>query len=205
MILDNGSRRVSSVSARRGKLDGARQLTLSAQPVTGNRILISLRRLNMKKLFTIVLLIAFALLANMSLVTADMHGWWADAAAPYAGTTIRGVSESTPPSNYVADVLAAQFTELTGINDMEAVVGDRDFRECSGLNFQDTCCAGCETWQESLEAQAARDEAREQARARQRRRQCTSSGGRWSNGRCSRRSCRTYAHQGVLRVDCWWA
>ncbi len=98
----------------------------------------------MKKLFTIVLLIAFALLANMSLVSADMHGWWADAAAPYAGTTIRGVSESTPPSNYVADVLAAQFTELTGINvefettswdqmyskainDMEANTGIYDF------------------------------------------------------------------------------
>ena len=98
----------------------------------------------MKKLFTIVLLLAFALLANMSLVTADMHGWWAAAAAPYAGATIRGVSESTPPSNYVADVLAAQFTELTGINvefettswdqmyskainDMEANTGIYDF------------------------------------------------------------------------------
>ena len=98
----------------------------------------------MKRIFTIVLLIAFALLANMSLVTADMHGWWADAAAPYAGATIRGVSESTPPSNYVADVLAAQFTELTGINvefettswdqmyskainDMEANTGIYDF------------------------------------------------------------------------------
>ncbi|MCY3977858.1 MAG: extracellular solute-binding protein, partial [Chloroflexi bacterium] len=80
----------------------------------------------------------------MSLVTADMHDWWADAAAPYAGATIRGVSESTPPSNYVADVLAAQFTELTGINvefettswdqmyskainDMEANTGIYDF------------------------------------------------------------------------------
>ena len=98
----------------------------------------------MKKTFTIVLLIAFALLANKSLVTADHHGWWADAAAPYAGATIRGVSESTPPSNYVADVLAAQFTELTGINvefettswdqmyskainDMEANTGIYDF------------------------------------------------------------------------------
>ena len=98
----------------------------------------------MKKIFTLVLLLAFALLANMSLVTADMHDWWADAAAPYAGATIRGVSESTPPSNYVADVLAAQFTELTGINvefettswdqmyskainDMEANTGIYDF------------------------------------------------------------------------------
>ena len=98
----------------------------------------------MKKRFTFILVIAIALLANMSLVSADMHGWWADAAAPYAGATIRGVSESTPPSNYVADVLAAQFTELTGINvefettswdqmyskainDMEANTGIYDF------------------------------------------------------------------------------
>ena len=98
----------------------------------------------MKKIFTLVLLLAFALLANMSLVTADHHGWWAEAAAPYAGTTIRGVSESTPPSNYVADVLAPLFTEYTGINvefettswdqmyskainDMEANTGIYDF------------------------------------------------------------------------------
>ena len=98
----------------------------------------------MKKIFTIVLLLAFALLANMSLVTADGHGWWAEAAAPYAGSTIRGVSESTPPSNYVADVLAPLFTEYTGINvefettswdqmyskainDMEANTGIYDF------------------------------------------------------------------------------
>ncbi len=98
----------------------------------------------MKKCFTIVLLIALALVANMSLVSADGHDWWAEAAAPYAGATIRGVSESTPPSNYVADVLAAQFTELTGINvefettswdqmyskainDMEANTGIYDF------------------------------------------------------------------------------
>ena len=98
----------------------------------------------MKKLFTFVLLLAFVLLANMSLVTADGHGWWAEAAAPYAGSTIRGVSESTPPSNYVADVLAPLFTEYTGINvefettswdqmyskainDMEANTGIYDF------------------------------------------------------------------------------
>ena len=50
----------------------------------------------MKKLFTLFLLLAFVLLANMSLVTADHHGWWASAGEAYAGTTIRGVSESTP-------------------------------------------------------------------------------------------------------------
>ncbi|MEZ5669439.1 MAG: extracellular solute-binding protein [Alphaproteobacteria bacterium] len=41
--------------------------------------------------------------------------WWADAAAPYQGVTLRGVTEATPPSNYIADVLAPQFEELTGI------------------------------------------------------------------------------------------
>lgn len=42
--------------------------------------------------------------------------WWATAAEPYKGVTIRGISESTPPSKYAAQVLAPKFTELTGIN-----------------------------------------------------------------------------------------
>ena len=41
--------------------------------------------------------------------------FWSDAGAKLQGVTIRGVSESTPPSNYVRDVLAPQFTEKTGI------------------------------------------------------------------------------------------
>ncbi len=41
--------------------------------------------------------------------------FWSDAGAKYEGVTIRGVSESTPPSNYVRDVLAPAFTEATGI------------------------------------------------------------------------------------------
>jgi multiple sugar transport system substrate-binding protein len=74
----------------------------------------------------------------------DAAAWWAEAAAPYAGVTIRGISESTPPSAYVQEVLAPQFTELTGINvefevtswdqmydkaikDMEAATGIYDF------------------------------------------------------------------------------
>ncbi len=71
-------------------------------------------------------------------------GFWQEAGAPYAGETIRGVSESTPPSRYVQEVLAPQFTDLTGINvefevtswdemynkaikDMEANTGIYDF------------------------------------------------------------------------------
>ncbi len=42
--------------------------------------------------------------------------WWQEAAQPYDGVTIRGISESTPPSRYVSDVLAPAFTEATGIN-----------------------------------------------------------------------------------------
>ncbi|HWT31092.1 MAG TPA: extracellular solute-binding protein, partial [Propylenella sp.] len=52
--------------------------------------------------------------------------FWSDAGAAYKGTTIRGVSESTPPSNYVRDVLAPAFTEATGINvEFEATSWDQ--------------------------------------------------------------------------------
>jgi len=68
----------------------------------------------MKKLITFVVLLAvlsgFGLTAN-----AQEESWWKTAAEPYAGVTIHGISESTPPSNYAADVLAPQFEELTGI------------------------------------------------------------------------------------------
>ncbi|MDH3674162.1 MAG: extracellular solute-binding protein [Anaerolineae bacterium] len=70
--------------------------------------------------------------------------WFAQAAQPYAGTVIRGISESTPPSNYAAEVLAPAFEEETGIEvefettswdqmyakpiqDMEANTGIYDF------------------------------------------------------------------------------
>ncbi|MEA3337758.1 MAG: extracellular solute-binding protein [Chloroflexota bacterium] len=48
---------------------------------------------------------------------AEEMNWWAEAAkaAGCVDTTIRGVSESTPPSTYAADVLAPAFTEETGI------------------------------------------------------------------------------------------
>jgi multiple sugar transport system substrate-binding protein len=70
--------------------------------------------------------------------------FWAQAAVPYQGTVIRGVSESTPPSRYVQDVLAPAFEKETGIKvefevtswdqmydkaikDMEAGTGIYDF------------------------------------------------------------------------------
>jgi multiple sugar transport system substrate-binding protein len=104
----------------------------------------------MKKLTLLVALVSLMVaLLGASLVSADGHAaidaaWWAAAAEPYAGTTLRGVTESTPPSNYVKDVLAPMFTEMTGINvelettswdqmydkairDMEAGTGIYDF------------------------------------------------------------------------------
>jgi multiple sugar transport system substrate-binding protein len=76
--------------------------------------------------------------------TATAQDFWTDAAKPYEGVTIRGVSESTPPSAYVQDVLAKEFEGQTGIKvefeitawdqmydkaikDMEANTGIYDF------------------------------------------------------------------------------
>jgi len=70
--------------------------------------------------------------------------FWAQAAAPYQGVTIRGISESTPPSRYAAEVLGPAFEKETGIKvefevtswdqmydkpikDMEANTGIYDF------------------------------------------------------------------------------
>jgi multiple sugar transport system substrate-binding protein len=69
----------------------------------------------MKRLITLAILLA-VLLSGFSLTAqAQQDDWWKQAAAPYAGVTIKGVSESTPPSNYAKDVLAPQFEKLTGI------------------------------------------------------------------------------------------
>lgn len=42
--------------------------------------------------------------------------FWADAASSYRGTTLHGISEDSPPSLYVRDVLAPMFAAETGIN-----------------------------------------------------------------------------------------
>ena len=41
--------------------------------------------------------------------------WWKKAAEPYKGVTIKGISESTPPSRAMMEVAGPQFEELTGI------------------------------------------------------------------------------------------
>jgi multiple sugar transport system substrate-binding protein len=82
--------------------------------------------------------------ASMSLEVTSGSDFWANAAKPYAGAVVRGVSESTPPSKYVRDVLAPAFENETGIKvefevtswdqmydkaikDMEAATGIYDF------------------------------------------------------------------------------
>ncbi len=40
---------------------------------------------------------------------------WAQAAAPYSGVVLRGITENTQPSLYIRDVLAPAFTAQTGI------------------------------------------------------------------------------------------
>ena len=70
--------------------------------------------------------VAFAAVALMAAATTAKADFWSDAGAPYKGTTIRGVSESTPPSNYVKDVIAPAFTQATGINvEFEATSWDQ--------------------------------------------------------------------------------
>jgi len=64
------------------------------------------------KLGTSVLALAVGLMAGLASAKAD---FWSDAGAKYKGVTLRGVTESTPPSNYIKDVLAPQFEKKTGI------------------------------------------------------------------------------------------
>jgi|TARA_R110001583_G_scaffold105494_1_gene253285 multiple sugar transport system substrate-binding protein len=52
--------------------------------------------------------------------------FWKEAAASYQDVTLHGVTESTPPSNYIREVLAPQFEELTGIRvDIETTSWDQ--------------------------------------------------------------------------------
>ena len=58
--------------------------------------------------------------------------WWATAAeaAGCKGVTIRGISESTPPSNFARDILAPEFEKLTGIKvELEATSWDQMYNK----------------------------------------------------------------------------
>ena len=56
--------------------------------------------------------LAMSLMSSAIPAKAD---FWSDAGAKYAGVTLHGVTESTPPSNYIKDVLAPAFEKATGI------------------------------------------------------------------------------------------
>lgn len=54
-------------------------------------------------------------LALMTTALPAHADFWSDAGAKHKGVVLRGVTESTPPSNYVKDVLAPEFEQKTGI------------------------------------------------------------------------------------------
>ena len=64
-------------------------------------------------IIVVIALFSFTLTAFAGDVTNP--DWWKKAAEPYQGVTIRGISESTPASNAVAEIAAKDFEELTGI------------------------------------------------------------------------------------------
>lgn len=48
-------------------------------------------------------------------VATPLPAFWQPAAQPYQGIVLHGISENSPPSLYIRDVLAPQFTQETGI------------------------------------------------------------------------------------------
>lgn len=61
---------------------------------------------------------ASALALTISLAATASPAWadfWSDAGAKYKDVTLHGVTESTPPSNFIKDVLAPEFEKKTGI------------------------------------------------------------------------------------------
>ncbi|EPE96773.1 extracellular solute-binding protein [Rhizobium grahamii] len=70
--------------------------------------------------------VGFISLGLWSSTALAQDSWWKTAAQPYQGATIRGISESTPASKYVEQVLGPKFTEETGIKvEFEATSWDQ--------------------------------------------------------------------------------
>lgn len=44
-----------------------------------------------------------------------LYKWYADAAAPYRGKTVKTILEALPPTEYLAETIAPMFEEITGI------------------------------------------------------------------------------------------
>ena len=73
-----------------------------------------------------VSVIALAVSAAAVSAESSNAAFWAEAGKAYQGVTLHGVTESTPPSNYVKDVLAPEFEKLTGIRvDIETTSWDQ--------------------------------------------------------------------------------
>jgi multiple sugar transport system substrate-binding protein len=68
-----------------------------------------------KKIGIVVLLVVF--MCSLTAFAGEVANpdFWKKAAEPYKGVTIKGVSESTPPSRAMADIAAKDFEKLTGI------------------------------------------------------------------------------------------
>ena len=94
----------------------------------------------MKKLFLSV----FASVTALTAIAGGHDAFWKSAGQPYKGVTLNGVTENTPPGQFVSEVLAKDFEKLTGIKvrlettswdqmydkaikDMEANTGIYDF------------------------------------------------------------------------------
>ena len=94
----------------------------------------------MKKLFLSV----FASVTALTAMAGGHDAFWKSASQPYKGVTLNGVTENTPPGQFVSEVLAKDFEKLTGIKvrlettswdqmfdkaikDMEANTGIYDF------------------------------------------------------------------------------
>lgn len=72
---------------------------------------------------TLILAAGAAFAQDIEIEDAD---WWTTAGQQFQGVTLRGVTESTPPSSFISDVLAPKFEELTGIRvDIETTSWDQ--------------------------------------------------------------------------------
>ena len=69
----------------------------------------------MKKVGLVLLLVGLVGILTTVGVLANSDEWFKQAAAPYRGITLRGVTESTTPSQSIADIIKG-FEKLTGIN-----------------------------------------------------------------------------------------
>ncbi|TFF25606.1 extracellular solute-binding protein [Jiella endophytica] len=73
-------------------------------------------KLNLKLSASVVALSMIAGAAFAQEIDVKNPEWWQEAGKQFEGVTLHGVTESTPASNYISDVLAPKFEDLTGIS-----------------------------------------------------------------------------------------